>query len=398
LSVNATDDHFIYIRKEIQMSFYESQEEARANLIMQVRETIDTAEQRGGLDADSMTKIDALEADIEKIDRSLEVAKRQAEREAAAVDAARDFAPITEARGEHDVLRALANGDIRSASFQQETRNTLVPSANTVPVGFADQVFALARLVGPMLNTSQIFTRASGESFRIPTLTAYGAPAITAAGSTIADTEPTFSSILLSPFKVSGLVPIANELIADSGFDIQSVIAEAMGNSIGFSVNGFLTTGTGTVQPTGIVNAAGTGVASTATVLRADDLIDLAHSIDGMARSLPGVGFQVNTTTLGAIRKLKDDDGQYILDVVAGGPSTILGFPVFENPAMASIGSGNKSVIFGYLEDYKVVTTGLDVAVSSDAQFEKDVTVFRYTTRVDGQLAHDSHVKFLTTS
>jgi HK97 family phage major capsid protein len=65
---------------------------------------------------------------------------------------------------------------------------------------------------------------------------------------------------------------------------------------------------------------------------------------------------------------------------------------------MASIGSGNKSVIFGYLEDYKVVTTGLDVAVSSDAQFEKDVTVFRYTTRVDGQLAHDSHVKFLTTS
>jgi HK97 family phage major capsid protein len=380
------------------MSFYESQEEARANLIMQVRETIDTAETRGGLDADSLTKIDALESDIAKIDRSLEVAKRQAEREAAAVESARDFAPVSEARGEQDVLRALANGDIRSASFQQETRATLVPSANTVPVGFADQVFALARLVGPMLNTSQVFTRASGESFRIPTLTAYGSPAITAAGSTIADTEPTFSSILLSPFKVSGLVPIANELIADSGFDIQSVIAEAMGQSIGFSVNNFLTVGTGTVQPTGIVNAAGSGVASTATVLRADDLIDLAFSVDGMARTLPSVGFQCSTATLGAIRKLKDDDGQYLLDVVAGGPSTILGFPVFENPAMSAVGSGVKSVIFGYLNDYKIVTTSLDVAVSSDAQFEKDVTVFRYTTRVDGNLAHASHVKFLTTS
>jgi len=380
------------------MSFYESQEEARANLIMQVRETIDTAETRGGLDADSLNKIDALESDIAKIDRSLEVAKRQAEREAAAVESARDFAPVTESRGEQDVLRALANGDIRSASFQQETRNTLVPSVNTVPVGFADQVFALARLVGPMLNSSQVFTRASGESFRIPTLTAYGSPAITAAGSTIADTEPTFSSILLSPFKVSGLVPIANELIADSGFDIQSVIAEAMGNSIGFSVNNFLTVGTGTVQPTGIVNAAGSGVASTATVLRADDLIDLAFSVDGMARTLPSVGFQCSTATLGAIRKLKDDDGQYLLDVVAGGPSTILGFPVFENPAMSSVGSGVKSVIFGYLNDYKVVTTGLDVAVSTDAQFEKDVTVFRYTTRVDGNLAHASHVKYLTTS
>jgi HK97 family phage major capsid protein len=380
------------------MSFYESQEEARANLIMQVRETIDAAETRGGLDAESMQKIETIEADIEKIDRSLEVAKRQAEREAAAVEASRNFAPVKEERGEADVLRALANGEIRSASFAQETRATLVPSANTVPVGFADQVFALARLVGPMLNTSQVFTRDSGESFRIPTLTAYGSPAITAAGSTIADTEPSFSSILLSPFKVSGLVPIANELIADSAFDISSVIAEAMGNAIGFSVNNFLTVGTGTVQPTGIVNAAGSGVASTATVLRADDLIDLAHSVDGQARMLPGTGFQVNTATLGAIRKLKDDDGQYILDVVAGGPSTILGFPVFENPAMSSVGSGVKSVIFGYLADYKVVTTGLDVAVSTDAQFEKDVTVFRYTTRVDGNLAHASHVRYLTTS
>jgi HK97 family phage major capsid protein len=380
------------------MSFYESQEEARANLIMQVRETIDAAETRGGLDAESMQKIETIEADIEKIDRSLEVAKRQAEREAAAVEASRNFAPVKEERGEADVLRSLANGEIRSASFAQETRATLVPSANTVPVGFADQVFALARLVGPMLNTSQVFTRDSGESFRIPTLTAYGSPAITAAGSTIADTEPSFSSILLSPFKVSGLVPIANELIADSAFDISSVIAEAMGNAIGFSVNNFLTVGTGTVQPTGIVNAAGSGVASTATVLRADDLIDLAYSVDGMARTLPGVGFQVNTATLGAIRKLKDGDGQYILDVVAGGPSTILGFPVFENPAMSSVGSGVKSVIFGYLADYKVVTTGLDVAVSTDAQFEKDVTVFRYTTRVDGNLAHASHVKYLTTS
>lgn len=380
------------------MSFYESQEEARANLIMQVRETIDTAEQRGGLDAESLKKIEAIEADIEKIDRSLEVAKRQREREVAAVEAARDFAPVAEARSEGDILRQLANGEIRSASFLQETRSTLVPSANTVPVGFADQVFALARLVGPMLSTSQTFTRATGESFRIPTLTAYGSPAITAAGSTIADTEPTFSSILLSPWKVSGLVPIANELLTDAGFDISAVIAEAMGQSIGYSVNALLTTGTGTVQPTGIVNAAGSGVASTATVLRADDIIDLAFSTDGLVRTLPGVGFMVNTATMGQIRKLKDDDGAYILDVVAGGPSTILGFPVFENPAMSAVGSGVKSVLFGYLPDYKVVTTGLDVAVSADAQFEKDVTVFRYTTRVDGNLAHASHVKYLTTS
>ena len=155
----------------------------------------------------------------------------------------------------------------------------------------------------------------------------------------------------------------------------------------------------------GVVSlATNSPTAKTGYGVQAKHLVDkMSQSGLNTAKSLPMLVVKWSAVSIlsnmpVAIRKLKDDDGQYILDVVAGGPSTILGFPVFENPAMASIGSGNKSVIFGYLADYKVVTTGLDVAVSSDAKFEEDVTVFRYTTRVDGKLAHDSHVKFLTTS
>jgi HK97 family phage major capsid protein len=133
-------------------------------------------------------------------------------------------------------------------------------------------------------------------------------------------------------------------------------------------------------------------------VLRADDLIDLAYSTDNAVRRLPGVGWHLATSTAGALRRLKDDDGQFIYDPVVGGPDQLLGYPVFENPAMAAVGSGVKSVIFGHLPSYKVAQTGLDVAVSDQAQFEKDVTVYRYTIRVDGKLSHASHVKFLTTS
>jgi len=249
-----------------------------------------------------------------------------------------------------------------------------------------------------MLDTSEVLTRASGESLRLPVLTAYGTAAQTAAGSTISDAEPTFGSILLSPYKQAGLVPIANELIADAGFDLEATIAEAVGNSIGFQINNLATVGTGTDQPTGIVTAAGSGVASTATSLASDDLITLAYSLDGAARRLPGVGWQVNTNTLGAMRKLKDGDGSYLFNPVVGGPDTFLGYPIFENPAMSSVGSGVKSVIFGHLPSYKIATTGLDFAVSADAQFEKDVTVYRWTYRFDSNLSHASHVKYLTTS
>mgnify|MGYP000707655703 CR=1 FL=1 len=43
-----------------------------------------------------------------------------------------------------------------------------------------------------------------------------------------------------------------------------------------------------------------------------------------------------NTATLGFIRRLKDDNGNYIYNPVVGGPDTILGYSVAENPAMAS--------------------------------------------------------------
>jgi len=378
------------------MSFVKTQEEVRANLISQIRETIDAAEaEERGLSGEEQQKISRLEESISAADEMIATARRNEERAVEVAEATRQVA-LPEERGDSDVFRAMARGEVRSHKF--EARATLVPSVNTVPVGFLDRVFSLARLVGPMLDTSEVITRSSGESLRLPVVTAYGTAAITSAGSTISDAEPTFSSILLSPYKVGGLAPIANELISDAGFDLESTIADAVGNSIGYQINTLATTGTGTVQPTGIVNAAGSGVASTATSLNTDDIITLAHSVDGAVRRMPGAGFMVNTATLGDVRKLKDGAGQYVFNPVVGGPDTILGYPVFENPAMANVGSGVKSVLFGDLRSYKIAATGLDFAVSADAQFEQDVTVYRWTYRFDGNLSHAAHVKYLTTS
>jgi len=378
------------------MSFVKTQEEVRANLITQIRETIDAAEaEERGLSGEEQQKIARLEESISAADEMIATARRNEERAVEVAEATRQVA-LPEEQGDSDVFRAMARGEVRSHKF--EARATLVPSVNTVPVGFLDRVFSLARLVGPMLDTSEVITRSSGESLRLPVVTAYGTAAITSAGSTISDAEPTFSSILLSPYKVGGLAPIANELISDAGFDLESTIADAVGNSIGFQINTLATTGTGTVQPTGIVNAAGSGVASTATSLATDDLITLAHSVDGSIRRMPGAGWMVNTATMGDIRKLKDGAGQYVFNPVVGGPDTILGYPVFENPAMANVGSGVKSVLFGDLRSYKIAATGLDFAVSADAQFEQDVTVYRWTYRFDGNLSLGSHVKYLTTS
>ena len=370
--------------------FIKTQEEIRANLTMQIREVIDGAEaDKRGLDQAELEKIDRIEADIRRADEALEVATRNAERSAEAAEAARGFAPVEEARGDAEIFRAMARGEVREHTFSMEKRATLVPSANTVPVAFLDRVYNLARLVGPYLETSEVFQRDSGEDLRIPVLTAYSSATEKAAGSAIDESEPTYSSLLLQMSKQGAIVKLANELITDAGFDIEANIAEQMGNAIGTRAN--------TVIHAAVTAVAGSGVtAGTTNAITADELIDLQFSTDGAVRMLPGAGYMVNTSTLGAIRKLKDNDGRYILDVVAGGPSTILGQPVIENPAVDSIATGNKAVFYGHWPSVKVSTTGLEVAVSTDAYFANDITGYRFTYRLGAGVANGaSHIKYL---
>ena len=376
--------------------FIKRQQELRANLYEQIKDVIETAEtENRGLDAEEMQKIGRLEADMDSAAQSIETAQRAEERKLEVATAAAGFVPAEEKRSDADIFRAMAAGEVRSHTFNHETRAALVPSVNTVPVSFLDQVYGLARLVGPMLDVSDVITRTSGESLRIPTYTAYSTAAQYAAGSAIAESAPTFDSILLSPYKIGFTVQIANELLSDSGFDIESVIAEQAGNAIGFKINDLATVGTGSTETLGLVASAGSGVTGGTTTFTADQLIDLQYSLDGAARRLPGVAYMANTSTLGTMRKLKDGDGTFLYQVNVGAPDVFAGYNVVENPAMANVGTGNKSVVFGHLPSYKIVTTGLEVATSTDAYFANDVTAYRFTYRMDGALTHASHVKYL---
>jgi len=370
--------------------FIKTQEEARANLTMQIRETIDAAESEGrGLDSEQVAQIDRIEADIRKADEALAIAKRSADRVAEASEAARSFVPVEESRGTASVFRAMARGEMRGHSFTMEQRATLVPSANTVPVNFLDRVYALAKLVGPYLRTSEVFERDSGSDLRIPVMTVYSTATEKAAGAALDESENTYASLLLQPSKQGFIVKLANELISDAGFDIEASIAENAGVAIGTRVNALVNTAVEAVATEGVV-------AASATEITTDELIELAFSVDGMARMLPGTGFMLNTATLAKIRKLKDGNGAYIFNPVVGGDDQLLGLPVYENPAVDAPTTGNKSVLFGHWPSVKIATTGLETSVSSEAYFANDITGYRFTYRVAAGVANGAdHVKFL---
>jgi HK97 family phage major capsid protein len=378
--------------------FIKAQQEIRANLTEQIRDVIEGAEKEGrGLDAAELEKIDRIEADITRADNAIAVAKRNEERALEASVAAKGFAlPETSERNASDVLRQIAA--TRSAHTFTKEERTLVPSTNTVPKSFFDEVFDVARLVGPMLDVGQRINTTSGEDITIPTLTAYSTATLKAAGSAIDESEPTYSSITLGAYKYGLLIPVANELITDAGFNISAHLAEQAGNGLGFAVNAALTTGDGNNKPNGVGTAAGSGITGgtgVAGAFTADNLIDLQYSLDGAARRLPGVAYMAAGPAIGAMRKLKDTAGNYLYQVNVGQPDNFAGYPVVENPGIAAVGTGAKSVLFGHWPSYKVrVAGGVQVATSTDYAFNTDTTVFRVMMRVDGDLTHASHIKY----
>jgi HK97 family phage major capsid protein len=371
--------------------FIKSQMDARNNLIAQAREVLNFAEaEKRGLSAEENTKIARIEADIDSADTAIETARKLADREARASEAAASFTPTAPQAQNNDaeILRSIAMGETRGHEFARESR-TLVPSANTVGQSFYDQVFQIATAVTPMLSVSEVFQTTSGENLVIPTVTALTSAGSVAAAGTIGTSNPTFSSITLGAEKYAALVSVSNELVSDAGFNISNYLAQQLGTSLGLSANSVLTSK--------LVSAAGSVVRGTATAATYENLIDLVYGIADGARQLNSLGFMMSKTGIAAARKMKDGSGAFIFteSAVPGQPATLLGYPIYENSNIPAVGSASKSVLFGHLPSFKVrVAGGVRVDQSADFAFNTDTVTYRGVIRLDGGLTHASHIGF----
>jgi HK97 family phage major capsid protein len=388
--------------------YIQQQAEARAKAWEEAKALLDSAaSEKRELTGEENQTYDRIMADLDQRSAVIETMNAQAERENRAAEAMKGFESQVKpaniavpAIDEAELIRSLARGEIRSASF--EKRDVLKNSSGSpVPTSFYDSVVLLARKVGPLLETSTIINTAGGENLQIPSLSAYSVGTVSSEAAAIGESDPTFNAFkTLGAYKYSFLTQISREMVEDAGVDILGFLATQTGNAIGFAVNGALTTGTGTTQPNGIVTTAGSGVTGSTAVsgaFTADNLIDLVYSVDTAGRTLPGTGFMMNAKSIGAVRKLKDTAGNYVFSPALSGDKRdlVLGYEVFENPAMADPATSAKSVLFGHLPSYFVRTVGgLRLDRSDDFAFQNDLITFRATMRVDGNLIQTSHVKY----
>ena len=140
------------------------------------------------------------------------------------------------------------------------------------------------------------------------------------------ESDDSFGQVSIGAYKLGTMIKVSEELLNDSVFDLESYIAREFARRIGTKEEEAFFTGDGTGKPLGILAASGgaeTGVtAASATAVTADELIDLFYSLKSPYRK--NAVWVLNDSTIKAIRKLKDNNGQYLWQpsLVAGTPDT----------------------------------------------------------------------------
>jgi len=263
----------------------------------------------------------------------------------------------------------------------------------TIPEGFVSNFETALLAYGGVRKVATVLRTDKGNALPWPTTNDTGNKGALIAEST-ADAEQNVatSSITLNAYKyTSKIIKVPAELLEDSAFDLVSFCGERCGERVGRITADHFTTGTGSAQPNGIVTASTAGkTAASATAIAANELIELLHSVDPAYRGQPGFGWMFHDNVLLYIRKLKDDDGQYLWQpgMRADVPDTLYGYPYTINQSMASsIAASAKTVLVGLLKKYIVRDVrSLRLKHLKERYAEYDQEAFIAYSRHDGEL------------
>ena len=202
---------------------------------------------------------------------------------------------------------------------------------------------------------AKVIQTASGDR-KIPVVASKGTASWIDEEGAYTESDDSFGQVSIGAYKLGTMIKVSEELLNDSVFDLESYIAREFARRIGTKEEEAFFTGDGSGKPLVILAASGgaeTGAtAASATAVTADELMDLFYSLKSPYRK--NAVWILNDSTIKAIRKLKDNNGQYLWQpsLVAGTPDTILGRPVKTSAYMPAIAAGAKTIPFGALSSY----------------------------------------------
>jgi len=197
----------------------------------------------------------------------------------------------------------------------------------------------------------------------------------------------------------------------DAVVDVGQWIADEVNSAFAEQEGAAFVTGDGTNKPTGFLHVPQVAEASWAwgslgflktgvngdwpAADASDVLIDLAYALKAGYRQ--NASWVMNRHTQGALRKLKDGEGNYLWQPAASpdGLATLMGFPLVEAEDMPDIGSGTTPIAFGDFRRGYLVVDRTGVNVLRDPFSAKPYVLFYTTKRVGGGVQDFDAIKLL---
>lgn len=232
----------------------------------------------------------------------------------------------------------------------------------TVPTTLLNKVFEKMKAYGGLASVSQLLLTDSGNVIEWAT-----SDGTEEEGELIGESQQategdvTFGTASLGAHKLSSkIIRVPNELLSDSGIDMEAYLAGRIASRLGRGEARYLVKGTGAgnpVQPTGLDAATSVGkVTANAAALTWQEINALIHSIDPAYRAAPKFRLAFNDSTLQLIEEMVDGNNRplWLPGIDAERPATILKNQYVVDQAIDSIGASKKFMFAGDFEHFIV--------------------------------------------
>ena len=283
-------------------------------------------------------------------------------------------------RNSYEVMNALSIGTDSEGGY-------LVPDEyeKKLVEALGDEVFF--RSLATVIKTS------SGDR-KIPIVTSKGEAAWIDEGGAFPESDDSFGQTSIGAYKLATMIKVSDELLNDSVFNIENYISKEFGRRIGAKEEEAFFIGDGKGKPTGLFPSADVGVTVATTNITFDDVMDLYYSLRAPYRNK--ASWLLNDSTVKAIRKLKDGNGNYIWQpsVREGEPDRILNRPYRTSIYVPELAAGNKVFAFGDFSYYWIADRqGRSFKRLNELYATTGQVGFLASERVDGKLILSEAVK-----
>ena len=386
--------------------------EKRAKAWEAAKAFLDSKQGSNGLmSAEDAATYDRMEAEVVDLGKEIERLERQAVIDAELAKAS--SAPITNkpnAQLSGETKTGRATDEYRRAFWDNMRNRNSYEIQNALSIGtdseggylcpeeyekklveaLEDEVFF--RSLATVIRTS------SGDR-KIPIVTSKGEAAWIDEGGQFPESDDSFGQTSIGAHKLATMIKVSDELLNDSVFNIEQYISKEFGRRIGTKEEEAFFIGDGTGKPIGIFNKTGgaeTGVTAATTGITFDDVMDLYYSLRAPYRNK--ATWILNDSTVKAIRKLKDGNGNYIWQpsVREGEPDRILNRPYRTSIYVPELAAGNRVMAFGDFSYYWIADRqGRSFKRLNELFATTGQVGFLASERVDGKLILSEAVKTL---